>query len=283
MRGKIKLMHKDNPVCLMQLNNNNQVEDVMEIYDESLLPPSVSLSDDRDIRIELTRWLKGRIFSPGRLDILEIQPFLNKDSLSLAGKISLFDSYWLSNKTTEKWETINPYKNWDFKTDSICLLNLKPEYFKKDIKIDSPILAIPGKEIKLFFRNKKNELFLLSQDVIKEMNFKKKNKDNPVVAKRKYIALSGKLYTAKKLISSEDVEAFPLSDLLIKTEGFGEKSLNNILHCLATLGISRPKSLDFLKNMINADEKIGDSSREPDSIYVLRDANTLQFIGIGTI
>ena len=32
MRGKIRLMHKDNPVCLMQLNNNNQVEDVMEIY-----------------------------------------------------------------------------------------------------------------------------------------------------------------------------------------------------------------------------------------------------------
>lgn len=75
MKGKIKLMHKDNPVCLMQLNNTNQVEKVIEIYNESLLPPSVSTENDRDIRIELTRWLKSRIYSPGRLDLMEVTPF----------------------------------------------------------------------------------------------------------------------------------------------------------------------------------------------------------------
>lgn len=282
MRGKIRLMHKDNKVCLLQLNNN-QVEKVIEMYNEDLLPPSVSLADDRDIRIELTRWLKGRIFSPGRPDIMEIQPFLSKDCLSLAGRVSLFDSYWLSSKLNEKWEDVNPYKNWDFRKDAICLLNLKPEYFKKDMKIDSPVLSIPGREIKLFFRNSKGELFMLSQNVIKEMSFYKKNMDNPIVAKRKYIALSGKLFSARRLFSSEDIEAFPLSELLIKTEGFEKKELEKVLHCMSVFGIPRSKGLSFLNNLMAADEAINDNTREPDSIYLLRDSNTLEFIGIADV
>ena len=134
MKGKIRLMHKDNPVCLMQLNNTNQVEKVIEMYNASLLPPSVSTANDRDIRIELTRWLKSRIYNPARLDLMEITPFLRKDGLSLAGRQSLFDCYWLTNKSDELWENVNPYKNWDFYKDAICILNLKPEYFKKDVK-----------------------------------------------------------------------------------------------------------------------------------------------------
>lgn len=283
MRGKIKLMHKDKPVVIMQINNNNQVEEIIEVINKDLLPPSVSTEDDRDLRIELTRWLKGRVFSPGRLDIMEIQSFLSKDSLSLAGKVSLFDCYWLSSNNSETWENINPYKNWDFSKDPISLLNLKPEYFNKRSKIDSPNLAIPGKEIKLFYRNKKGDLFLLSQNVIKEMSFYKRNKDNPVVAKRKYIALAGKLFSARKMIANENIEAFPLSDLLIRTEGFGNKGLEETLHCLASFGIGRPKVMDFIKNMVLADERIGNEDREPDSIYVLRDSETLKFIGLAEI
>lgn len=283
MRGKVRLMHKDDLVCIMQLNNNNQVIDVLEIANEKLLPPSISLDSDRDIRIELTRWLRGRIFSPGRLDIMEIQSFLSKDGLSLAGRVSFFDCYWLSSKTTEKWDEVNPYKNWQFKTDPISLLNMKPEYFNKSRKIDSPNLSIPGREIRLFYKNNKNEVFLLSQNVIKEMSFYKKNIDNPIVAKRKYIALSGKLFTAKKMVTDENTEIFPLSDLLIKTEGFEEIGVNRILHCMSVCGIGRQKAALFLKNLIEADGNIENNDREPDSIYLLRDANTLEFIGIAPV
>lgn len=284
MKGKIKLMHKDNPVCLMQLNNTNQVEKVIEIYNESLLPPSVSTEDDRDIRIELTRWLKSRIYSPGRLDLMEVTPFLCKDGLSLAGKQSLYDCYWLSNKSNEKWENINPYVNWDFYKDEICLLNLKPEYFKKDVKIDSPCLSVPGREIKIFFKNKKGDIFLLSQNVIKEMTFYKKNKNNPMVARRKYISLFDKLFTARRMFTNENLEAFPLSELLIKTEGFSsERAYEDLIHCIASFGISRTKAMQYIDLIVAADENINDSSREADSIYLLRDANTLKFVGIATV
>lgn len=276
-------MHKNDLVCIMQLNNNNQVTDVLEMTNEKLLPPSISLDKDRDIRIELTRWLRGRVFSPGRLDIMEIQSFISKDGLSLAGRVSFFDCYWLSNKTTEKWDDINPYKNWQFNKDPISLLNMKPEYFNKSCKIDSPNLSIPGREIRLFYKNNKGEVFLLSQNVIKEMSFYKKNKDNPIVAKRKYIALSGKLFTARKMVTSEDIEMFPLSELLIKTEGFEEIGINKILHCMSILGIGRQKAALFLKQLLQADENIENDDREPDSIYLLRDANTLEFIGIAPV
>lgn len=283
MRGKVRLMHRNTHVCTIQLNNNNQVESIVELINKNLLPPSVSMESDRDLRIELTRWLKGRIYSPGRLDIMEIQSFLNKDSLSLVGRTSFYDSYWLSQKTDEKWEDVNPYKLWDFNKDPITLLNLKPEYFKRDSKIDSPNLSVPGIEIRMFYKNNQGDLFVLSQNIIKEMAFYKKNKNNPIVAKRKYIALSGKLFTARKMFTTEIIEAFPLSELLIKTEGFGVKGLESTLHCMASFGIGRPKAMEFLKNMISADENIGNEDRDADSIYLLRDINTLEFIGMADI
>ncbi len=284
MKGKIRLMHKDNPVCLMQLNNTNQVEKVIEMYNASLLPPSVSTANDRDIRIELTRWLKSRIYNPARLDLMEITPFLRKDGLSLAGRQSLFDCYWLTNKSDELWKNVNPYKNWDFYKDAICILNLKPEYFKKDVKIDSPILSIPGREIILFFKNKNGEIFLLSQNVIKEMTFYKKNKNNPMVAKRKYISLQNKLFTAKKMFTDENTEAFPLSELLIKTEGFSsEREYEDIINCITKCGISENKAIDCIDSIVAADLAINDETREANSIYLLRDANTLKFKGIAKV
>ena len=85
------------------------------------------------------------------------------------------------------------------------------------------------------------------------------------------------------MVTDENTEIFPLSDLLIKTEGFEEIGVNRILHCMSICGIGRQRAALFLKNLIEADGNIENDDREPDSIYLLRDANTLEFIGIAPV
>lgn len=276
MYGRAQLMHKNDPVCDIKIDRLGEVEEIYEVFNESLLPPSISLDKDRDLKIELTRWLSSRI-PKGRLDLLEITAMLSQRNFKDAGKISLIDTYWFKTNKDETWENTNAFDNWDAQTDPICLLNLKPEYFKKTEKIVSPILALPGKQQRIFLRHNNGDLYIISPNVIKEMSFYKKNRDNESVAKRKYVIISGKLFSAKKLETSKDKEMFPLSELIVKTNGFTKKTYQSIINCFEYYGLSREKYLKFMKNMYSADENIGDDSRDLDSIYLVRDANTLKF------
>lgn len=284
MYGTVKLMHKEDMVCVLHINRSNQVEKITSLTDNArrLLPPSVSCAEGRDLRIEFTRWIRSRIFSPARTDIMEMQPFLPWETLSQAGKISMMDCYWFKKDDTETWENINPYDNWNPKVDPICMLNLRPEYVKKDNVIISPNLAIPGAETTFYYSNG-NEYFLLMPDVIKEMNYYKKNLDNPVVAKRFYTTVSDRLYVAKEIETSKDIEQFPVSELFIATEGFSQKTVNGLYHCLMQYGISKNEILTFMKQMYEADDSVGYEDRDLDTIYILRNANTLETIGLAKL
>lgn len=284
MYGTVMLMHKNDKVCELNINRSNQVERVSGLTEDArgLLPPSVSDADGRDLRIEFTRWIRSRIFSPARTDIMEMQPFLPWETLSQAGKISMFDTYWFKKDKCEEWDTMNPYDNWNPKTDPICMLNLKPEYVKKDKVILSPNLAIPGAENVFFYGNGKS-FFLLTPDVIKEMNYYKKNKENPVVAKRFYTTVSDRLFVAKEIETSKDIESFPVSELFVATEGFTPKSMHGLYHCLNHYGIPNEQITHFMQHMYEADDHVGNEDRDLDTLYVLRDSNTLETIGLAKL
>lgn len=284
MYGTVTLMHKDDKVCNLNINRSNQVERVTDLTDDTrkFLPPSVSCETGRDLRIEFTRWIRSRIFSPARPDIMEMQPFLPWETLSLAGKVSMMDAYWFKRDKAEDWDSVNPFDNWNYKQDAICLLNLKPEYVKKDKVIVSPNLSIPGAE-NMFYYGNGDTFFLLIPDVIKEMNYYKKNKDNPIVAKRFYTVVADRLFVAKEIETSKDVEMFPVSELFIATEGFVPKTINGLYHCLNCYGISHEQTTKFMQNMYAADEAVGYEDRDLDSIYVLRDTNTLEPIGLAKL
>ena len=281
MFGRTQLMHKNDPVADIKIDAEGNIEEIFEIYNEELLPPSVSLAKDRNLKIELTRWLNSRI-PKGRLDLLELSA-LSQKTFKYAGKISLLDTYWFKTSKDETWENTNAFDNWDSKTDPICLLNLKPEYFKKSDTIVSPILALPGKSNRIFLKHKNGKIFIISPNVIKEMSFFKKNRDNNDVAKRKYIIISDKLFSAKSLQTSKDKEMFPLSELIIKTNGFNPKTAQSIVNCFEYYGIKKEIYREFLKNMYSADENINDDSRDLDTIYLVRDSNTLKFEGFAKL
>ena len=284
MYGAVRLMHKNDKVCDLTINRSNQVERVSNLSDHArrFLPPSVSDAEGRDLRIEFTRWLRSRIFSPARTDIMEMQPFLTWEVLAQAGKISLMDTYWFKKTDAETWDKINPFHNWNCQHDPVCLLNLKPEYVKKDKAIISPNLAIPGVENTFFYSNGKN-FFLLMPDVKKEMKYYKMNPGNPVVARRFYTIVSDRLFVAKETETSEDIEAFPLSELYIASEGFKPRNISGIYHCLQQYGIGKNEATDFLQHVQEADEAYGGGKKELESLYLLRDANTLETIGFAKI
>ena len=277
-------MHKNDKVCDLGVNRSNQVERVANLTEQTrgLLPPSVSDADGRDLRIEFTRWMRSRIYSPARLDIMEMQPFLAWEALSQSGKISMMDNYWFKKDENETWDSVNPFDNWDPKRDAICMLNLRPEYVKKDKVIISPNLAIPGSSSSFFYSNGE-KFFLLLPDVINEMNYYKKNIENPVVAKRFYTAVSDRLFVAKEIETSKDIESFPVSELYIASEGFAPKTVNGLYHCLESYGLNKNEITAFMQHMYEADDAIGYEDRDLDTIYLLRDANTLETIGLAKI
>ncbi len=281
MYGRAQLMHKNDPVADLKIDNDGNVEEIYEVYNESLLPPSVSIDKDRNLKIELTRWMNSRI-PKDRIDLCELL-VLSRKSFKYAGKISLLDNYWFRTSKEETWDNTNAFDNWDSKTDPICLLNLKPEYFKKSEAIISPNLALPGKQNRIFLKHNNGNFYIVSPNVIKEMSFYKKNRDNQDVAKRKYVIISGRLFSARNLPTSKDKEMFPLSELIIKTNGFNPKTIQSLIKCLEYFGIKRAVYQEFLKNMYSADENIGDDSRDLDTIYLVRDSNTLKFEGFAKL
>ncbi len=281
MYGRAQLMHKNDPVCDLKIDIEGNVEEIYKVFDTTLLPPSVSMEKDRNLKIELTRWLNSRI-PKNRQDLTELCALSGKN-LRYSGKISLLDTYWFKTSKEETWEDVNAFDNWDSKNDPFCLLNLKPEYFKKNEMIISPVLALPGKVSRFFLRHNNGKIFIISPNIIKEMSFYKKNRDNSDVGKRKYVIISGKLFTAKALQTSKDREMFPLSELIIKTNGFNPKTAQSLIECFAYFGIKPEVYNNFLKNLYSADENVGDDSRDLDTIYLVRNSNTLEFEGFAKL
>lgn len=282
MNRMITLMHKDAPVCAFSMNQSRQVENVLEIYHKELLPPTISMKEGRALCMEMTRWLKMRVYSPNRPDMKDIYPYIRKDNFHMLGKTSFYDKYWLKTNKKETWDSVDPYRNWSHKKDPICLLSLLPEYIHKDTDFVTPNLSIPGSEVKFFFRAK-NGIVLLSQNILPEMNFYKKNKENPIVATRRCVTLGEHLFLAKRVDVDEQTEAFPLSDLYTGVNGFVPETPQGLYRCMETFGISRNETQCFIHEVCMADEKAGFEDRELSSLSLLRNADTLKITGFAKI
>lgn len=280
MQGNAILMHKDKQVCSLKFNTQQYIDKIVEIYDKSLLPPTID-GDDDNLKFLLTKWVQGRVFSPGRPDILSVRGFL-QNKLNNCGKISLFDGYWFKTNKNETWEKINPYKNWKADSDFIVLLNTNPRYAMRNIDRVSPNYAIPGDTRDFIYKDKEENFYILSPNVMTEMAYYKKNIDNPYVLKRTYYSVNNNLFCAKPLQTSEDIEAFPLSGFYDKHKDCKEKGLQGLFECLEREGISKTETSNFMKYMYQADEVL-DIDRDLTDVWILRDSNTFKLIGFAKL
>lgn len=280
MKDTQVLMHQNNPVCECKFDKRGYIQDVTQIFNETLLPLCVNPKDSKkDIKIDIQKWILTRNLAVNRKDIEPLRKFYGGEKFVSDTSISLFDSYWFSDKSHTDWDSVNAYDNWDCKKDSLYLMLAHPEKLQ-EIDGSSPNLTIPGKHQRLWYKSK-GELFLLHGNAQQEMGIYKKVKENPYAAERFYTILSGTVYVSRQAETSKDVELINFEDLYNITYNEEFDKMENLVNCCTTFHI--PDWENFFECMNEFDKKIENDTRELRDIYCLRDTNTLKILGFSKL
>lgn len=282
MDNKQVVMHKNDEVCNITLDNRGYVSSVDSVENESLLPCVVS-DNKEDLKFGIQKWLLTRMVGRSRSDYSPLRNFYGDDFFVSTYRISLGDCYWMKGKDSDTtWEDIDPFKHWDEQDDCYFGIISDPE---NTYKIDnlSPNLTIPGAEHKFWYRVD-GQLGYINESSQKDMTFYKKAIENgceQIVAPRKYIILSGKIYTFSPVKTSEDVERIPFDVLYDGLEDKNKSKMENLRATCEHYGLTNWKK--FFSMITKLDNILDNKERELSDIGVLRDTSTLEIIGFDQI
>lgn len=115
MNKEYIIKHGNIDVCRVQLNDDLRIIEVIDILDETHLPPYILSSKIKDI-YKFDEWLQSRTISNNREGLSAIlKKYHVKNTRALLIKnyaLSLFDLYWIHPLNQSKdWDTINFFKN----------------------------------------------------------------------------------------------------------------------------------------------------------------------------
>ena len=157
MKGTCVLMHRNNKVATCTFDSRGFLKKISKIHDAKLLPIGIR---EESMAIDLQRWLLLRSLAPNRTDIAPLREFYGSAALLSSTGASLQDCYWFADENHIDWEQENPYDNWDCKNDSLYLMLAHPIRLTK-FDTNSPNLTISGRDPKIWFRSKGNDICLL--------------------------------------------------------------------------------------------------------------------------
>ena len=267
------LMHKNTPVVSMRISSTGALEEIVRVFDESLLPER-----GEDTTRAMQRWLLLRGTSTARKDIQPLREFYGSKMFTSVNMRSLFDTYWLKVSADETWDSVNAFDNWDPDDDDIFLALLYPRDFEGP-RYDSPNLTVPGSLERIWYKDETHSLGIICSDAQKEMseyNIAKKNNIS-IVKPKSYFILGGTIFTYEMASTSKDIEQVSFDSLYNASEDKSLDKMENLQKCCETFHI--PEWEGFLNEMLTFDELCGKEDRELSDIKVLRDADTLRILG----
>ena len=109
-------MHQNIKVAEVVLNSSHAIDEVVEIYDEARLPVGTKAPDGKLHKQMLNAWWYNRripLSRSGLKEHLEREPFLTPDVLQMKSwGLSLSDHYWMNPVTAPlSWDDINFFDN----------------------------------------------------------------------------------------------------------------------------------------------------------------------------
>ena len=266
------LMHGNTKVAECRFDARGYLKKVQKVFNKEHLPVCTD-ADKETFTLDLQRWILARALAPNRRDIAPLREFYGGEAFQTKMGLSLFDSYWFAEKGAE-WDAVNAYDNWKEDTDSVFLMFTCPEELRA-IDTNSPNLTIPGRAHRLWHKTE-DGLVLLHGDAQKEMAAYKNSDGSPIVAKRKYLIVAGQIYTTIKSETSKNVERVSLEDYYNACQVPEYSKSKNMEICCEKYGLDGWK--DFILEMSQFDDRIGNTSRELCDVGVLRNPETLEFI-----
>lgn len=270
---KKELMHKNTVVA--EINETDfQISSVV-VLNEELFPKS----GDEDPINNYRRWKITRQTNPCRKDIQPYVGFYGHDNFISDSLRSLNDCYWLRKKgDSTTFEQISAFNIADLSEDGIFLSLVRPNDFEEFTK-DSPNLCIPGNKPVFWYQNE-NQIGLINRNAQADMFLYKTAKEHnlDIVTPRNYLIIYNVIYTFKPIYTSPDIERIPFEQLYNTTKDSNLSNGANIQKCCEYYQIKDWKN--FISKMIQLNKLIQINLSE---LYVLRNANTLEYLGFDNI
>ena len=287
------LMHKTVPVAELTMENNlGVIFSVDKLYSPIRLPIGVPVIDGAPDYNKLTKWWASRSIPTSRSGLRELLEKLNMPVIQALVKecygLSLSEQYWICPKNSDlKWESINFFNN----TFSRDIGNFLFDNEMKNTNLDlfSPDITTDG------CLKKRWEIFNGKRCLIKRGEPLYHQEPLNEVLTSALLRRMGVPHTDYTLIwennlpysvcedfitpDTELVIAFQICETMPFTEG-GDL-FEHYLRCCDNLGI--PGIQDSLDKMIVLDYIIANTDRHYGNFGVIRNADTLEWIGAAPI
>ena len=292
--SKYILMHKDNPVAALEIDEaSGVISAIGEVYAEKHIPLGITVKRGRIERSELNDWWKGRAIPASRSGIKtvleDLQIATTQRLLEKCLGLSLSDQYWICPQSRNlKWSEINFFEN-NFSDDMGNILFGKVSsgemILNDEISLMSPDNTSDGwlkKKWKII--NGKRCLIKGGSGAIQQEPY------NEVIASKIMERLDIP-HVKYSLIMEEEYPYSICEDFITpQTELISawyvmqtEKKPNHIsvyqhyVNCCEKLGI--PKIKESLDQMMVVDYLIANEDRHQNNFGVIRDVKKLNFIG----
>lgn len=273
MKGRVTLMHGEEKVASCYFGKGGILTQIYAVYNMDHMPV---VAQGEDNLLGLQKWMNARFTANNRLDLAPYRDFYHFDSRNFT---SVMDDYWIKCEKTEKWEDINPYKNFCNDTDELEKMLFFPESMKNEVpNWDSPNLTIPF-ECETLLCKEDGKFFLLQGNPRERMkDYRLALEKNHPVAERQYVIHNDKLYSRVNLSIDKDTEYIPFEEYFLSYKRDESIShFENVFACCKKYEI--PGYEQFFRTVISYAGGVGMRDCKLSDIGVLRDRKTLEIKG----
>ncbi|MCL1890438.1 MAG: excisionase [Coriobacteriia bacterium] len=256
------------------------------------LPIGVGIHKDR-LRKDLNKWFKNRAIPASRQDLrnaLEAIDISDIDCLLVKSMaLSLSDQYWINPNGELEWKDVNFFDN-SFSDDIGDIFFGKPVANKENINFMSPDNTSDGwlkKRWQIidekrclikggsdpFVQEPVNEVF--ASEILSRCN-------NVSYVNYSFLVIDDKPYSVCENFITPDTELVTANQIMLSAKKPNHISnYDHLLNQCSVLGISGMK--EHLDTMLAFDSLIMNEDRHYGNFGVIRDVNTLKFVGVAPI
>ena len=285
------LMHKDIPVMEIEIDEATYgISRIGEIYQFAHIPLGVLTYQKKVDRAVLNHWWMGRsipLSRSGLREALEVMDIpMPQKLIEKCLALSLSDQYWICPARKDmKWSEVNFFQN-EFSEDvGNILFDMKPN--SKRLDLMSPDNTSDG------YLKKKWKIIDRKRYLIKGGNGQVQQEPFNEVFATKLMEQMGKMqfvsydllweqdmpYSICEDFIDENTELISAADMMkIQKRPNHVSEYHHFLHCCDILGI--PNASDSIHKMLTLDFLIANDDRHFHNFGAVRNAETLEWIGI---
>ena len=287
---KYELMHRTILTAVIDITDNyGYISKIESIYEPEHMPVGVIDAKGISDCSSLNEWWRDRsipIFRPRIERLLDIFDVMTLEQLSVrCYGLSLSDQYWIKPVGSDMiWEKINFFENPFSEDAGNLLLGLKEH--DEIVSLNSPDYTTNG-NLEKTWRIINGKRYLLKggnfQEPYNEV-IASKIMDQLNIPHIPYVLteINGKVYSLCEDFVSPHTELVPAWQIIgVKKRRNETSAWQHFVDCCNNLGISDP--VGFLDRMLVLDYIISNKDRHYNNFGALRDAGTLEWLGMAPI